>query len=175
MTDEQPALDGIEVETVTPPPAEAEESETSDRFDPLPDRPYGFCNTCRGLHQERSFATKDDAQAHLAETREAEQAHGRSHSITVTNPERSRLIEGEVDSIIQSAITDAIEELVRLTEPRISSWRSSASAELQRTPPDATVDEIQEALRWYDDFQEAWKDYLVEVAQDEEAEKDWPE
>lgn len=122
-------------------------STTSSRFDPRLGAPYGSCINCIHL----TFATKAEADAHMHSTLEAAKKAGLSsgHSISVSNPERGSRVRNAVDSIIDDAITDAIEDLIRLTEGR----RGEA--------PDATDDEITEALKWYsDEFSEAWAEYL---------------
>ena len=83
-------------------------------FDPEPDKPHGVCNDCGA-----EMATEQDASDHMRETFEAAKAAGkvqRSHSVRVTNPGRQTRIRRRLGTIIDDAISNAMEEIDRLLE-----------------------------------------------------------
>ena len=109
------------------------------RFDPVAGEPYGLCAEC-GM----TMATEDDAREHMSTTFEAAKAKGGSkgHGVRITNPGRGARIEREVSSLVDDSIQRAMEDIDNLVERG-----------------DATTEEINEALRWYSDFHEAWDEY----------------
>lgn len=123
-------------------------STTSARFNQRESEAYGYCQECDGL----TFSTQAEAAAHMDAT-SPKGVPGRSHSIRILAPSRESLIRSAVRSIIDGAISDAVDDLINLTESR----RGEA--------PDATESEITEALKWYgDEFSEAWAEYLESEA-----------
>ena len=102
---------------------------TSTRYDPRPNEPYGVCLTCD--------MTLDDglaADKHMSDTTPV---GGRSHSTRTTNPTRKQRVQRAIDSIIEDAIADALDEVLDLTDEHIT--RSEARA----------------ALFWHPDFLDA--------------------
>jgi hypothetical protein len=103
------------------------------RFDPREGEPYGKCVTC-GI----TLQTNRDGVEHRAATRPA--GVGKSHATQATNPDRESRIQRHVDSAVESAISDALDDL---------------QGDVDRG--DVTEAEIAEALRWHTDFHKEWK------------------
>lgn len=103
------------------------------RFDPRPGEDHGMCVDC-GI----PLATSVDAAAH----RQATMAPGRSsHRTRATNPDRGDRIESHVDSVVERAISHALDEL---------------QGDIDRGL--VTAEEIVGALWRHDEFLEAWKE-----------------
>ena len=82
---------------------------TTRRFDPEQDVQYGHCLSC----PER-FATQEDADEHLSSS--FDQDRGKSHRIRITNRARSERIRTEIVSIVDDALTTAVEKVAELVD-----------------------------------------------------------
>ncbi len=111
----------------------------SNRFDPLPDEPYGKCATCDAVMQ-----TPQDSANHLKETFETAPQPGErfSHSVSVSNASRPTRISQAIGQIVEDAINEAMEEVDRLVESE-----------------DLTYEEAETALASYDGFSDAWEEW----------------
>lgn len=106
----------------------------SDRFEPREGVDYGSCKTC-GI----AIKTEQDCRTHMADTKP--DGYGSSHTISISNPTREGRIDYEVTSIVEDAIREAAEKLAELVHDG-----------------DASKEEVTAALRWYSDFDAAFKD-----------------
>ncbi|MCI4659615.1 hypothetical protein [Cryobacterium zhongshanensis] len=81
---------------------------TTSRYDAKDDQPYGTCQTC-GIE----IATETMKDEHFASTMkdDAGKTVRRSHSILITNPGRADRVESAVGDLVDTAITDALDEL----------------------------------------------------------------
>lgn len=115
---------------------------TTSRFDQDPNAGYGQCSTC-----ETEFATEVLAREHMADTLDAARASGEntSHRISVLNISREDRIESHVGSIVENAMSEAIDQLLKLIDS-----------------DDVTEDEVTRALGDWLDFNGAWKNALPE-------------
>lgn len=112
----------------------------SGRFDPRPGEPYGSCATCG-----EPMSGQGAARAHMSET--FDRGAGKSHGISVTNPNRADRIRAHVSWEISVAVDAAIETLDRLVDRG-----------------DASLDEIADALRYSsNEFSDAWDEYQSEA------------
>jgi hypothetical protein len=109
---------------------------TTPLYDAVAGEPYGRCKTC-----ELDVETQALAERHMDETMKAATGENlrESHSITVLNPSRERRIGRAVESVIDDAILDAIDELKELVEH-----------------DHATQEEITAAIGRWSDFADEW-------------------
>lgn len=113
---------------------------TYNPLDRNPESPYAHCNDCELVAQ-----TPEDSSAHLNATFESG-GKGRSHQMRVTNPTRKERLCQQIDSEIEDALAELVDELFTLHERY-----------------GATEEEITEALRFTSlDLAEAWADALAE-------------
>jgi ribosome-binding protein aMBF1 (putative translation factor) len=97
------------------------------RFDPIEGADYGVCGDC-GIPLSSEQAAKD----HRTETM---RPGASSHGTRATNPSRAERIQLFVDSTVEAAIEDALDEL---------------------GGEDVSDAEIAEALGWHSEFADAW-------------------
>lgn len=112
------------------------------RFDPKPDEPYGTCRCGETL------ATRDAMSTHFNAVRDANggRAGGSAHSVRITNQTRDERIESELESLVEDAVQNIMDELDRLI-----------------TKGDLTEDEAAEATKSVDiDLFDQWKAYISE-------------
>lgn len=103
------------------------------RFDPREGEDYGACVDC-GL----ALATNEDAKEHRTETMQPGRSSRRTRG---TNPDRASRIQSHIDSTVEAAISDALDDL----QGDIDSGH-------------LTEEEVVAALGWYSDFADAWKE-----------------
>ncbi|MDK8436446.1 MULTISPECIES: hypothetical protein [unclassified Brevibacterium] len=113
-----------------------------DRLNPRTNEPYGNCKDCEAV-----FEAKSDMYAHLEESSKnaPRDVHGtrRRHRGQVTNPTREERIEREVGYAIESATYDFCSKMDDLI-----------------LDGQVTEQEVKEALRYHDDFAEAWDESM---------------
>lgn len=105
-------------------------------FDQLPDEPYGECADC-----DLVIDTESTARQHMSDT--VGSKGNSSHSIKVTNPTRPDRIRSALQTVVDDAINDAMEEIDRMV----------SRAHL-------TDEEVAEALRWWPDFHDTWTEWV---------------
>jgi hypothetical protein len=108
-------------------------------FNPEPGALYARCSDCG-----KALADEASVRTHSEETMKPTGEAGvtaRSHRVRILNPSREQRISGEVDRIVGDATQAACDDLWRLVDDG-----------------DLTEDEVAVALRWHDDFSEAWEE-----------------
>ena len=95
----------------------------SEKFDQIPDEPYGDCLTC-----QMQLDQKSDADEHLNQTM---QGPGPSHRIGITNPTRDQRIEYALDTVIDDALYEVgnqIKKMIDRDELSLEEARSALDA-----------------------------------------------
>lgn len=104
------------------------------RFDPEEGAPHGTCVTCG-----RVLDTETDVRAHLDETL----TEGHSHRVRIGNPSRPSRIEAALESLIDHAIDDVMDDIQKLVDDG-----------------QLTAEEAQVALSRHDDFSDGWRAWV---------------
>lgn len=108
----------------------------SNRFGPYSNSPYGRCLDC-----SLTIETREHSHQHLDESRNG---LSKSHRVRIGNPSREDRIRREAQVEIERALEDAME--------RLDGFK-----------PDASDDEIREALKLFPDFRGAWDEWVEET------------